>query len=173
MRVVQVNFIGVLNSIYAALPLLKKAPNSLVFITSSSSATYGMPRIAVYSATKHAVKGLTEALSIEFRRHNVRVADVLPGLIDTAILRNTPNRSDGGTRPNEEEFLANAPKKGMFRLTPPREVAECVWQAYGSDQLHWYVPRGIGRIDVLKALVPRFTRNMIGRSIGQIIQTEK
>jgi NAD(P)-dependent dehydrogenase (short-subunit alcohol dehydrogenase family) len=79
-----------LNGVYAALPWLKKTPNSLLFTTSSSSATYGMPRIAVYAATKHAVKGLTEALSIEFARHGVRVADVLPGLIDTAILRPRP-----------------------------------------------------------------------------------
>jgi len=173
MRVVQVNFIGVLNSVYAALPLLKTAANSLVFITSSSSATYGMPRIAVYSATKHAVKGLTEALSIEFRRHGIRVADVLPGLIDTNILRATPNRSGDAPKPTEEEFLANAPKSGMFRLTPPRAVAECVFEAYGSDRLHWYVPKEIGRIDMMKALAPRLTRNMIGRSIGRLTQTEK
>ncbi len=92
-RLIQVNFIGVVTSIYAALPLLKNTPNAFVFITSSSSATYGMPRIAIYSATKHGVKGLTEALSVEFSRFGVRVADVLPGLIDTAILRATPNRS--------------------------------------------------------------------------------
>jgi NAD(P)-dependent dehydrogenase (short-subunit alcohol dehydrogenase family) len=165
LRVVQVNLIGVIASIYAALPLLKNTPNSLCFITSSSSATYGMPRIAVYSATKHAVKGLTEALSVEFARHGVRVSDVLPGLIDTAIIRNTPNRSGDAPKPTEEEFLANAPKKGMFRLTPPREVAECVWKAYQSDTLHWYVPTGIGRIDLLKALAPKFTRSMIGRNI--------
>lgn len=118
LRLIQVNLIGVINSIYAALPLLKAVPNSLAFITSSSSATYGMPRIAVYSATKHGVKGLTEALSVEFARHKVRVADVLPGLIDTAILRSTPNRSGDAAKPTEEEFYANAPKSGMFRLTP-------------------------------------------------------
>ena len=173
LRVVQVNLIGVIASIYAALPLLKKTPNSLCFITSSSSATYGMPRIAVYSATKHAVKGLTEALSIEFSRHGVRVADVLPGLIDTAIIRNTPNRSGDAPKPTEEEFLANAPKKGMFRLTPPREVAECVWKAYGSDTLHWYVPAGIGRIDLLKALAPKLARSMIGRSIVRLTGQEQ
>ena len=165
LRVIQVNFIGVVTSLYAALPLLKATPNSLCFITSSSSATYGMPRIAVYAATKFAVKGLTEALSVEFARHGVRVADVLPGLIDTAILRNTPNRSGDAPQPSEDEFLANAPKKGMFRLTPPGAVADCVWQAYGSDKLHWYVPREIGRIDVMKALAPKFTRSIVGRNI--------
>jgi len=168
LRVVQVNLIGVITSLYSALPLLKATPNALCFITSSSSATYGMPNIAVYSATKHAVKGLTEALSIEFSRHGVRVADVLPGLIDTNILRATPNRSGDAPKPTEDEFYANAPKKGMFRLTPARAVAECVWSAYGSDKLHWYVPAEIGRIDVMKALAPKFTRSLIGKSMGRL-----
>src|SRR5215470_4838361 len=122
MVVVRVNFIGVLIGIHCAIGLLKATPNSLCFTTSSSSATYGMPRIAVYSATKHAVKGLTEALSIEFARFGVRVSDVLPGLIDTAILRNTPNRSDGRKADETETMLANAPKTGPFRLMPPRAV---------------------------------------------------
>jgi NAD(P)-dependent dehydrogenase (short-subunit alcohol dehydrogenase family) len=168
LRVIQVNLIGVVASIYACLPLLKATPNSLCFITSSSSATYGMPRIAVYSATKHAVKGLTEALSVEFARHGVRVADVLPGLIDTNILRATPNRSGDAPKPSEEEFYANAPKRGMFRLTPASEVAQCVWAAYGSERLHWYVPRAIGRIDLLKAIAPRLTRSVVGRNIRRL-----
>ena len=74
MRVVEVNFKAVLTGAYAALPYLKKTPGSLMFSTSSSSGTYGMPRQAVYSSTKHAVKGLTEALSVEWQRHGVRVA---------------------------------------------------------------------------------------------------
>ena len=165
LKVVQVNLIGVIASLYAALPLLKTTPNSLVFITSSSSATYGMPRIAVYSATKHGVKGLTEALSVEFARHGVRVADVLPGLIDTAILRATPNRSGDRAAPSEDEFYKNAPKKGMFRLMPASSVADCAWAAYHSDRLHWYVPPQIRWLDVMKALAPDFTRNQIRKRV--------
>jgi NAD(P)-dependent dehydrogenase (short-subunit alcohol dehydrogenase family) len=171
MRVVQVNLVGVITSLYAALPLLKATSGSLAFITSSSSATYGMPRIAVYSATKHAVKGLTEALSIEFARHGVRVADTLPGLIDTAILRSTPNRSNDRPKPTEEEFYAGAPKKGMFRLTPPSAVADAVWQAYGSDKLHWYVPAGIAWIDRIKGFAPSFMRKQIAKNIGSMLAT--
>ena len=165
LKVVQVNLIGVIASLYAALPLLKTTPNSLVFITSSSSATYGMPRIAVYSATKHGVKGLTEALSVEFARHGVRVADVLPGLIDTAILRATPNRSGDRAAPSEDEFYKNAPKKGMFRLMPASSVADCAWAAYHGDRLHWYVPPQIRWLDVMKALAPKFTRNQIKKRV--------
>jgi NAD(P)-dependent dehydrogenase (short-subunit alcohol dehydrogenase family) len=168
MRVIQVNLIGVVTSLYCALPLLKVTPNSMAFITSSSSATYGMPRIAVYSATKHAVKGLTEALSIEFARHGVRVADVLPGLIDTAILRATPNRSGDGPPLNDESLRANAPKKGMFRLMPASSVADCVWAAYHSDKLHWYVPNEIRILDVMKALAPKLTRAQIKKQILKV-----
>jgi NAD(P)-dependent dehydrogenase (short-subunit alcohol dehydrogenase family) len=163
MRVVQINFVGALNGAYASLPLLKKTPNSLLFTTSSSSATYGMPRIAVYAATKHAVKGLTEALSVEWARHNVRVADVLPGLIDTAILRSTPNRSGDAPKPTEDQFYAKAPKKGMFRLMPASSVAECVWRAYSSPKtkLHYYVPDEIAWIDRIKGFAPSYMRGRI------------
>ncbi|HET7075764.1 MAG TPA: SDR family oxidoreductase [Mycobacterium sp.] len=167
MRVVEVNFKAVLTGAYAALPYLKKTPDSLMFSTSSSSGTYGMPRIAVYSATKHAVKGLTEALSVEWQRHGVRVADVLPGLIDTAILTNTTNHSDdAGATMTAEELRASAPTKGMFRLMPATSVAEAAWQAYQNPKrLHWYVPESIRFIDLLKGLSPEFVRGRIVRSL--------
>ena len=170
LRVVQVNFIGVLTGIYLALPLLKATKNSLCFTTSSSSATYGMPRLAVYAATKFAVKGLTEALSIEFARHGIRVADTLPGLIDTAILRNTPNRTDGRKADETEAMLANAPKKGPFRLMPPRAVAEAVYAAYGSDKLHWYVPPEIAWIDRIKGFAPEYMRKRVQALTGGIVR---
>jgi NAD(P)-dependent dehydrogenase (short-subunit alcohol dehydrogenase family) len=168
LRVVQVNLVGVLTGIYTALPLLKATKNSLCFTTSSSSATYGMPRLAVYSATKHAVKGLTEALSIEFARHGIRAADTLPGLIDTAILRNTPNRSDGRTPDEAETMLANAPKKGPFRLMPPSAVAQAVWAAYGSEKLHWYVPPEIAWIDRIKGFSPETIRKRIKKLTARV-----
>lgn len=167
MRVVNVNFIGVINSVYAGLPLLKATPNSLCFITSSSSATYGMPRIAVYAATKFGVKGLTEALSVEFSRFGVRVADVLPGLIDTNILRATPNHS-GGPQPTDPDFLNAAPKKGMFRLMPATSVADCVWTAYHGDKIHYYVPPEIAWIDRIKAFAPRFVRAQITKEVLKV-----
>jgi short-subunit dehydrogenase len=106
-----------------------------------------MPGIAVYSATKHAVKGLTEALSVEFKALGVRVADVLPGLIDTPIL--------------PPEAIQNAPKEGMFRAIPPVEVAKVVWEAYQSDQLHWYVPPELAELDKAATLAPEATRDQM------------
>lgn len=165
MRVVDINFKAVLTGAYAGLPYLKKAKNSLMFSTSSSSATYGMPRIAVYAATKHAVKGLTEALSVEWQRHGVRVADVLPGLIDTAILLETPNCSgDRPPPPSREALAAGAPKKGMFRLLPASSIAETAFAAYGSTRLHWYVPNSLRWIDRIKAWSPEMMRKRIQKA---------
>ena len=158
--VVKVNFIGVLNGIHAALPLLKRTPNSLCFSTSSSAATYGAPRLAVYAATKFAVKGLTEALAVELSRYGIRAADVLPGLIDTAILRNSPLYVEGEAQPTEGRTIgANAPADGPFRLIQPVEVAQAVWEAYDSDRMHWYVPEEIEEIDKRKAESPEDMRD--------------
>lgn len=153
MAVVQVNFVGVLIGIHEGIGLLKATPGSLCFTTSSSSATFGMAGIAVYSATKHAVKGLTEALSVEFKAYGVRAADVLPGLIDTPIL--PPGAAAG------------APKEGMFRAIPPMEVAKVVWEAYHSDKLHWYVPPEIYELDKAATLTPEQTRDAM--AAGQVL----
>lgn len=125
-RVLQVNLMGVIHGVRAGVPLLKKTPGSLCLITSSSSAIFGTAGIAIYSATKHAVRGLTEALSIELKRYGVRAADLLPGLIDTPMLG--------------DQMRQMAPPEGMWRLVNTREIAETVWRAYHEDQLHWYIP---------------------------------
>lgn len=125
-RVLQVNLMGVIHGVRAGVPLLKKTPGSLCLITSSSSAIFGTAGIAIYSATKHAVRGLTEALSIELKRYGVRASDLLPGLIDTPMLG--------------DQMRQMAPPEGMWRLVNPREIAETVWRAYHEDQLHWYIP---------------------------------
>jgi NADP-dependent 3-hydroxy acid dehydrogenase YdfG len=174
MRVVDVNFKAVLTGAYGALPYLKKVPGSLMFSTSSSSGTYGMPRIAVYSSTKHAVKGLTEALSVEWHRHGVRVADVLPGLIDTAILTTTPNHSDDGpSTMSAEEIRAMAPKKGLLRMMPATSVAEAAWHAYQHPtRLHWYVPNSIRWIDRIKGLSPEWVRGRMVKALPGLMPKE-
>ncbi len=144
MRVMQVNLFGVMIGIRAAIPLLRATPGSLCLTTSSSSAIWGTAGIATYSATKHAVKGLTEALSIELKRYGVRAADLLPGLIDTPLL--------------PDSLRAMAPPEGMWRLVPPSEVAQTVWDAYHSEKLHWYIPAELQAFDIEVATNPERVR---------------
>jgi NAD(P)-dependent dehydrogenase (short-subunit alcohol dehydrogenase family) len=144
MRVVNVNLLGVIIGIRAAVPLLKATPGSLCLTTSSSSSIFGTAGIAVYSATKHAVRGVTEALSIELKRYGVRASDLIPGLIDTAIL--------------PDSMRSLAPPQGMWRIVPPSEVAQAVWSAYHGDLLHWYVPAELKDFDLQATSVPELVR---------------
>ena len=148
-QIIDVNVIGVFNSILAALPLLKVTDNSLCLSTSSSCATFGHARRAAYTASKFAVKGLTESLSLEFERFGVRTADILPGCIDTPMLRR--ETAQGAGKPFEEAMLENLPKEGAYRLMPPSAIAEAAWSAYqDSDPIHFYVPSEVAHADKLK-----------------------
>lgn len=150
LRLIEINFVGVVTGIHAALPLLAATPDSLCFNTASSSAIHGVPNLAVYASTKFAVKGLTEGLSLEFERHGVRVADVLPGLIDTPLLDKTVNHSGAaGDAILARDRIAT---EGPLRLITADEVAECVWSAYHdeSGRVHWYVPPELEQIEAMK-----------------------
>lgn len=148
---VQVNLIGVLAGVHACAELLKATPNALCINTASATAIFGMPNIAVYSATKHAVRGLTEALSVEFRVHDVRVADVLPGLVDTALI---------------SRRTAQSQHEGPFRVIAADAVAQAVWAAYDSDQLHWYVPPDLKQLALAAASEPEALREAIADRSG-------
>lgn len=164
MDMVNINFVGVLNGIYAAIPLLKQTDNSLCFTTSSSAATFGSPGMAVYAATKHGVKGLTEALSVELARYGCRAADVLPGIIDTAIWQSDRYANGEVASTFEKVPIMNAGRNDASRTLDPSEVAASVWNAYHSDKLHWYVPPELVERDRAKVADPEKMRD---EQIGQ------
>ena len=85
--VVDVNVKGVLNGCHTAFPYLRDTPGACVINMSSASAIYGQPSLAVYSATKFAVRGLTEALDLEWQDHGIRVLDVMPLFVQTAMVQ--------------------------------------------------------------------------------------
>ena len=143
--VVNVNLVGSLALIHASIPLLRNTEGSLCLSTASASAIFGTATIAVYSATKHAVKGLTEALAVELAADGVRVADLLPGIVDTNILG--------------EATRAVVPAQGMWRLLPPADLAEAAWAAYYDNKLHYYVPEELAALDVQVTTSPETTRD--------------
>ena len=101
--------------------------------------------VRLNSATKHAIKGLTEALAAEFAPQGVRAADVLPGIIDTGMLA--------------PETKAMLPADGPLRPLPAADVADTVWQAYHGDKLHWYLPSELAAYDVEVTANPESTRD--------------
>lgn len=143
--VIDVNLVGAMSVIHAGLPLLKATKGSLCLSTASASAIFGTAGLAAYSATKHGVKGLTEALSVELAAFGVRVADILPGIIDTGMLT--------------AEQKAVMPSAGMWRPLPAEAVAETAWAAYHGDKLHWYVPAELAGYDVRITTDPETARD--------------
>lgn len=156
---VNVNLMGVLNGIVAAIPLLKNTDNSLCFSTSSSAATFGSPGMATYAATKYAVKGLTEALSVELARFGSRAADVSPGIIDTPLWRGDQYVKGKAVATFEKIPRMNADRTDASRTLDPMEVAQCVWEAYHGDKLHWYVPPELVERDKAKVNTPEKLRD--------------
>lgn len=86
-RLIDINLKGVVNGCHTALPFLKRTPQARVVNLCSASALFGQPMLSTYSATKAAVRGFTEALDIEWQRHGIRVVDVLPLFVNTAMVR--------------------------------------------------------------------------------------
>lgn len=86
-RTIDINVKGVINGCHSALPYLKKAAFARVINLSSASAIYGQADLASYSASKFAVRGLTESLDIEWLKHGIRVLDVMPLFVQTAMVK--------------------------------------------------------------------------------------
>lgn len=85
-RLIDINLKGLVNGCHAAFDHLKRTPGARVINMCSASALYGQPQLSTYSATKAAVRALTEALDIEWQRHGIRVVDVLPLFVNTAMV---------------------------------------------------------------------------------------
>ena len=158
-NMVDVNLMGVLNGVHAAIPLLACTPNSLCFSTSSAAATFGSPGMAVYAATKYAVKGLTEALSVELARHDSRAADVSPGIIDTPMWDGVRHAAGGVEKRLHNVAKANVERTDAGRTLSPDDVAECAWHAYHGDTLHWYVPPELVDRERAKSADPEHLRD--------------
>lgn len=93
--IVDVNVKGVLNGCHTAFPYLRDTPGSCVVNMSSASAIYGQPSLAIYSSTKFAVRGLTEALDIEWQAHGIRVMDVMPLFVQTSMVQGMDAKAIG------------------------------------------------------------------------------
>jgi len=122
---VDVNIKGVLNTIDAGFPFLKATPGAHVVAMSSTSAEYGAPHHAVYSATKFFVRGYTEALNIEWRSHDIQVSAIYVAYVQTGMVL-------------DAEVKAASIEALGVKVTA-QQVAECVWRAVHGHRSHWRV----------------------------------
>jgi NADP-dependent 3-hydroxy acid dehydrogenase YdfG len=83
---IDVNIKGVLNGVAAVLPYMKKQKSGQIINTSSVAGHKVFNGSAVYSATKYAVRALTEGLRMELKPYNIRTTIVCPGAVKTELL---------------------------------------------------------------------------------------
>lgn len=148
---VDVNFKGVLNCINASLDVLKKTKDARIINMSSGSAAYGIPELAVYSSTKHAIRGLTEALNIEFEADDIYVCDIMPGYVSTPMV-------------TEAEVMAKSVEKLGINITAD-EVARVVWKAAHKRKIHWQLGGSL-LVSLILLLFPFLKRPFIKASTG-------
>jgi NAD(P)-dependent dehydrogenase (short-subunit alcohol dehydrogenase family) len=82
---VAVNIAGATNALQLAFPMLKQTPGATVVNLCSASSIHGIPKLAVYSASKFYVNGLTEALHLEWQEYDIRVTSVKPPVINNPM----------------------------------------------------------------------------------------
>lgn len=129
--VLDVNLKGVINGVNAALPLLRETPGSRIVNTASVAGVVGASKMSVYCATKFGVRGLTEALDIEFSRYGIRVTSLMPWFVDTAILDGFEEQSNRSVRD-----LLTEQKTPIY---PVRMAAERAWDAAHGKDIHYMV----------------------------------
>lgn len=139
-RLVAINFVGVVNGARAAYPWLKKAgPGACLLNTASAAALYGAGGLSVYSATKFAVRAMTEALETEWGDDGIKVRSIMPSFIDTPLLNQRANHTTNLT-----------PRDGVVKagleFTPVLTVAQSCWDAVHGDRLHTIIGKTARKI---------------------------
>ncbi len=121
-RVLNVNVVGLVRTSRAALPLLRKSKHAAIVNTCSVAATAGIPKRAIYSATKGAVLSLTLAMANDHLVDGVRVNCVNPGTADTPWVKRL---LDQAANPAAERTALEA-RQPMGRLVSADEVASAI-----------------------------------------------
>lgn len=91
----------------------------------SASAVYSTPELAVYAATKHGIRGLTEALNIEFAPLDIHVGDIMVSFVQTPMVSQAETRATSLDR--------------LGAVIGPDTVAQTVHKAYQKRKVHWHL----------------------------------
>ena len=146
-RQLDINVVGVIEGMRAVLPGMRARGGGHVVNIASVAGRIGIPHAAVYSATKFAVVGLTDAVRLENEGTGVDFTTVHPSLVQTELIAGT----------------------GRPRFPPPvtvDDVARAVREALLTEAVHVFVPR-IGRLAmVAPALLGHRLAERVGRWFG-------
>ncbi len=142
-RQIDINLIGVITGTQLAIERMQPRGSGHIVNIASQAGKAAVPGIATYSATKHAVVGLSEAVRAELRNTGLEVACVMPTVVNTELTSGVGQR---WVKPVEAEDVAN-------------EIVD----ALEVPRFDVFVPRANGALIKVSALMPRGLREAIGR----------
>lgn len=146
-RLIEINVLGVIFGTKLALNrMLPRRSGHIINIASLAGETY-IPGAATYCATKHAVKGFTEAARREYRDSGVQLSQVQPTFVNTELIAGTPGA------------------KGI-RNAEPEEIAQAVAELIVAPRPRVRVTKLAGRIVASQAFLPRRFTERVGRVLG-------
>jgi NAD(P)-dependent dehydrogenase (short-subunit alcohol dehydrogenase family) len=146
-KVIDVNVKGVMTGMHLAIPRMRANGGGHIVNVVSSSAWVAPPALAVYSASKHGARGLTDAVRAEVKQAGIQVTAVYPGVVQTDLAVGT--KASRGAK-----------------MIEPKEVAEAIARAVEKPRDEVFVPRSLGPVlRIYQALPPR-GRRVFGRAIG-------
>jgi NADP-dependent 3-hydroxy acid dehydrogenase YdfG len=149
-RQIDINLHGVITGSKLALErFLPRRTGHLVNVASTAGKA-GVPGGATYSATKHAVVGLTEAIRGEVRGSGVETSIVMPVPVNT-------------------QLAAGLQRGRGIGLVEPEDVANEIVDALERPRQDVFVPRSIGRITKVGAMMPR----PVYEAVGRLMQTDR
>lgn len=117
------NMKGVFNMVRHVLPHMKERKSGYIINISSGAGLNGIPQMAVYCATKFALRGFSEALAQEAKPFNIRVSIINPGSINTPFHINFK-----GTEPDQKT------KESMMQ---PEDIAETIHHMIIQPERYW------------------------------------
>jgi NAD(P)-dependent dehydrogenase (short-subunit alcohol dehydrogenase family) len=146
-KTIDVNVKGVAIGMHLVIPRLRARGGGHIVNVVSSSAWISPPSLAVYAASKHAARALTDAVRDELRPHGIKVTAVYPGVVRTDLAVGT-QASRGG------------------RMIEPREVADAIAATVERPRDEVFVPRSLGPVLRIFQAVPPRARRAFTRAIG-------
>lgn len=121
------NVMGAVHMCRAVLPAMRQLPSARIINIASTASLKGYAYVSAYTATKHALLGLTRALAVELVETAITINAICPGYADTEIVRESIRTIVAKTGRSEEEALATfTGTNPQGRLIDPSEIAGTV-----------------------------------------------
>lgn len=139
--VLDVNLVGVINGLVTVLPrILAHGEGGHIVNTASTSGLLPHPGAAIYTTTKAAVIGLSEAIRCELEPQGVIVSAFCPGPVQSRITESERNRPDSygssGYGPTDPGQAGANPTTELQMIMSPDEAGEIVRQGIERDALY-------------------------------------